>query len=127
MLKNANTFNSFSTNDLEASKIFYQEILGLHVIESEMGVLEIKAGGSNKFVIYPRGDDHQAAKYTVLNFEVKHIEEVVDHLNAKGITFEQYDEPTQTDEKGIHHGSVGPKIAWFKDPAGNILSVFEEK
>lgn len=127
MLKDLFTFNSYSTNDLEASKYFYQEILELQVVENEMGILEIKAGGSNKFVIYPKGENHQAATFTVLNFEVKEIEKVVDHLIKKGITFQQYTAPIKTDEKGICKGEFGPKIAWFKDPAGNILSLIEEQ
>ena len=125
MLKDAHTFHSFSTNDLEASKKFYAETLGLQVEENEMGILEIQAGGSNKFIIYPKGDDHQPANFTILNFPVKDIEKVVDHLIGKGITFEQYPE---TDEKGIYWSTgenTGPSIAWFKDPAGNILSVME--
>ncbi len=127
MLKDAYTFNSFSTNDLKATKRFYQEILGLHVVENEMGILEIQAAGSNKFVIYPKGTNHQPANFTVLNFEVKEIERVVDQLIAKGITFEQYQEPIKTDEKGICWQENSPTIAWFKDPAGNILSLIEEK
>lgn len=129
MLQDFNTFNSFSTNDLAAAKIFYSEKLGLRVKENEMGILEIKAAGSNAFVVYPKGDDHQPANFTILNFEVKDIEKVVDHLTSKGITFEQYPEPMKTDEKGICWNTSdepGPNIAWFKDPAGNILSIMAE-
>lgn len=129
MLKDAYTFNSFTTNDLEASRKFYEETLGLHVKENEMGILEIKAGDSNSFIIYPKGEDHKPANFTVLNFAVKHIEKVVDHLSGKGITFEQYPEPMKTDEKGIcwnSGGNTGPNIAWFKDPAGNIISIIGE-
>ena len=129
MLKDTYTFNSFTTNDLETSRKFYAETLGLHVVENEMGILEIQAGGSNRFIIYPKGGDHQPANFTVLNFQVKGIEKVVDHLTNKGIIFEQYPEPMKTDEKGICRTSdtnTGPNIAWFKDPAGNILSIMEE-
>ena len=126
MLKDAYTFNSFTTHDLQVSKKFYADTLGLHVIENEMGILEIQAGGSNKFIIYPKGEDHRAANFTVLNFEVKEIEKVVDHLAAKGITFEQYEAPMKTNEKGICRNNHGPTIAWFKDPAGNVLSLMEE-
>lgn len=125
---NANLFNSFSTNDLEASKAFYAETLGLEVLENEMGILEIKAAASNKFIIYPK-ENHQPATFTVLNFEVKDIENKVDGLIGKGIVFEQYPEPMKTDKKGICWSSgknTGPHIAWFKDPAGNILSLIEE-
>ncbi len=129
MLKQFYTFNSFSTDDLEASKKFYAETLELNVIENEMGILEIKAAGSNAFIIYPKGKDHQPAHFTVLNFEVDDIEKVVDDLISKGVVFEQYEEPMKTDEKGICWRSEedkGPHIAWFKDPAGNILSLIEE-
>ena len=128
MLKDVHTFHSFTTNDLEVSRTFYAGTLGLHVVKNEMSILEIKAGGS-QFIIYPKGDDHQPANFTVLNFPVKDIEKAVDHLIARGITFEQYPEPMKTDEKGICWSSdvnTGPNIAWFKDPAGNILSIIEE-
>ncbi|TRX59208.1 VOC family protein [Fulvivirga sp. M361] len=130
MLADFYTFNSFSTNDLDASRKFYGETLGLKVIENEMGILEIQAGGSNKFIIYPKGETHQPANFTVLNFEIKDIEKVVGRLISKGITFEQYPEPMKTDEKGIywHSGdNKGPNIAWFKDTAGNILALIEEQ
>ena len=126
MLRDFYTFNSFTTNDLEASKKFYEDTLGLHVKENEMGILEIRAGGSNQFIIYPKGKDHRPPNFTVLNFEVNDIEKVVDNLTIQGITFEQYPEPIKTDEKGIcwnHSDQPGPSIAWFKDPAGNIISV----
>jgi len=129
MLKNSYTFNSFTTNDLVASKVFYEKLLDLQVVQNEMGIVEIQAGGSNKFVIYPKGEDHKPANFTVLNFEVNDIEKVVDHLISKGITFEQYAKPLETDTKGICWNSEdnqGPNIAWFKDPGGNILSLIEE-
>lgn len=125
MLKDSYTFNSFSTNDLRASKTFYAETLGLEVVENEMGVLEIKAAGSNKFVIYPK-ENHRPATFTVLNFEVKDIKSEVDDLIGKGIAFEQYPEPMKTDEKGMHDDGRGFAIAWFKDPAGNILSLIQK-
>lgn len=128
MLKNAFTFNSFSTNDLQVSKDFYKNTLGLEVVENEMGILEIKAKGSNKFVIYPK-ENHQPATFTVLNFEVADIEKEVDTLIGKGIVFEQYPEPMKTDEKGIcwpPDNEDWPIIAWFKDSSGNILSLIQE-
>nr|WP_299342390.1 VOC family protein [Allomuricauda sp.] len=128
MLKESYTFNSYSTNDMESSKKFYGETLGLEVIENEMGILEIKAGGSNRFIIYPK-ENHEPATFTVLNFEVNNIGSEVDSLAAKGITFEQYPAPMETDERGICWSSgenSGPSIAWFKDPAGNILSLIQE-
>ena len=128
MLQDSYTFNGFSTDDLEASKTFYAETLGLEVLENEMGILEIKAAGSNAFIIYPK-ENHQPATFTVLNFEVKDIENKVDGLISKGIVFEQYPEPMKTDKKGICWSpdkNTGPHIAWFKDPAGNILSLIAE-
>lgn len=124
MLSNAQLFSSFSTDDLEASKKFYSEILGLEVKENEMSILEI-TGNSHRFIIYPKGEDHQPANFTVLNFEVSNLEQTVDELISKGITFEQYGGSMQTDEKGIARSDEGPAIAWFKDPAGNILSLIE--
>ena len=128
MLKDCYTFNSFTTDDMEASKKFYAETLGLHVSENEMGILEIKAAGSNSFVIYPR-ENHQPAMFTVLNFEVNDIVREVEALISKGITFEQYDDPLKTDAKGICwplKETDRPTIAWFKDPAGNIVSLVQE-
>lgn len=129
MLKDSHTFNSYSTDDIESSKKFYGETLGLEVFENEMGILEIKVAGSNKFVIYPK-ENHRPATFTVLNFEVKDIEQEVDNLISKGIVFEQYPEPLKTDTKGIcwpPQDKNWPTIAWFKDPAGNILSLIEEQ
>ena len=129
MLKDAYTFSSFTKNDLKASRKFYEKTLGLHVKENEMGIPEIKAGIGNQFIIYPKGEGHQPANFTVLNFAVKGIEKVVNHLTSKGITFEQYPEPIKTDDKGICLNSgdhTRPNISWFKDPAGNIISVMEE-
>ena len=92
-----------------------------------MGLLELSPEGGNRVIIYPK-PNHVPATFTVLNFPVKNIDEAVDELIKKGITFEQYDGPIKTDEKGIcRSGGKGPNIAWFKDPAGNILSLIEEK
>ena len=125
MLKNSYTFNSYTTDDIESSKNFYGETLGLEVIKNEMGILEIKAGGSNKFVIYPK-ENHQPVNFTVLNFEVKDIQKEVDDLMAKGIIFEQCPEPKKTDAKGICRRDDRFAIAWFKDPAGNTISLIQE-
>ena len=124
MLKDSYTFNSFTTDDLQESKHFYSQVLGLNVVENEMGVLEIRAGGSNAFVIYPK-EDHKPATFTVLNFEVKDIEKEVDALIAKGITFEHYPEPMKTNKKGIFKNDR-MLIAWFKDPGGNSISLIQE-
>ena len=122
MLQSQNAFSSFSVNDLQKAKAFYGQTLGLKVKESEMG-LEIRPGETDVF-IYPK-PNHTAASFTVLNFIVNDIEKAVDELKKNGVKFEQYEGEIKTDEKGIHHNG-GPSIAWFKDPAGNILSVLEK-
>ncbi len=123
----AYSFNSFSSDNLKASKEFYETILGLQVDETDMGILEISGIGNHKFIIYPKGKDHQPANFTVLNFEVQDIEQVVTHLISKGVVFEKYGKPLKTDDKGIFRGKDNHKIAWFKDPSGNILSIIEER
>ncbi|MGN8225225.1 VOC family protein [Gracilimonas sp. BCB1] len=125
MLNIKNTFSSFSVNDLEKALEFYSETLGLSVTKDEMGFLNIDLPGGDRAIVYPKGTDHKPAVFTVLNFVVGDIEEAVDTLTSKGITFEQYEGNIETDEKGISRGP-GPLIAWFKDPAGNILSIIEE-
>lgn len=127
MLRNSKALSSFSVNDLEKAKEFYSDTLGLEVSEvPEMtGVLDLHmAGGSNIF-IYSK-PNHTPATFTILNFPVDDVEKAVEELTKRGVRFEIYNqENLKTDEKGILHGE-GPKIAWFKDPAGNILSVLEE-
>jgi hypothetical protein len=100
--------------------------LGIPVTKNDMGILEMDISG-NRVIIYPK-PNHQPASFTVLNFPVDNIEKAVDDLTSKGVTFEHYDMPNiKTNEKGIANGGGGPKIAWFKDPAGNILSVLQEQ
>jgi hypothetical protein len=125
MLRNSSAFSGFSVDDLLKAKIFYSDVLDLNVAESPMGLLELHIEGGYKIVIYPK-PNHQPATFTILNFPVNNIENAVDELTSKGIRFEQYDGFIKTNEKGISHNPQGPKIAWFKDPAGNILSVIEE-
>lgn len=130
MFKSA--FSSFSVDNLEDAKKFYGETLGLEVSEDkEMGMLEINLAGGGKVMVYPKGPGHTPATYTVLNFPVENIDEAVDQLKEKGVEFEHYDDVyIKTDEKGIARGrnENEPKgIAWFKDPAGNILAVLESK
>jgi len=122
MLKESKAFSGFSSNQIEASKRFYGETLGLDVTE-EMGGLGLHFAGGGEVFIYPK-DNHEAATFTVLNFPVDDIEAAVDGLTAAGVTFERYDGFNQ-DERGIARGEEGPAIAWFKDPAGNILSVLQ--
>jgi catechol 2,3-dioxygenase-like lactoylglutathione lyase family enzyme len=123
MLRTKSAFSSFSVNDLKEAKDFYAQTLGLKVKESEMG-LEIHPGDTDVF-IYPK-PNHTPASFTVLNFLVDDIDKAVDELKQNGVRFEQYDGEIKTNEKGIHRNG-GPTIAWFKDPAGNILSVLENE
>jgi catechol 2,3-dioxygenase-like lactoylglutathione lyase family enzyme len=123
MLQTKSAFSSFSVNDLQQAKNFYRQTLGLKVNESEMG-LEIHPGDTNVF-IYPK-QNHTPASFTVLNFLVDDINKAVDELKQNGVRFERYEGEIETNEKGIHHNG-GPAIAWFKDPAGNILSVLEKE
>ena len=121
MLETNKAFSSFSVNDLEKAKQFYGQTLGLKVKESPEG-LELHPGQQSVF-IYPK-PNHEPATFTVLNFQVNNIDAVVDDLKQKGVNFEHYEGEIKTDAKGIHRDN-GPTIAWFKDPAGNILSVVE--
>ena len=125
MLKHSKAFSGFSVDDLQKAKQFYSEMLGLEVADNPMGLLELDIEGSNKIIVYPK-PNHEPATFTILNFPINNIESTVDELISKGIRFEQYGGQIQTDEKGICRNPQGPKIAWFKDPAGNILSVIEE-
>lgn len=123
MLGNTKPFSSFSVNDLQRAKEFYGETLGVQV-ETEAEGLELHFPGNTIF-IYPK-KNHVPATFTILNFPVKDIEAAVDDLSKRGVRFEKYNEgELKTDEKGIFRGD-GPTIAWFKDPAGNFLSVIEE-
>jgi catechol 2,3-dioxygenase-like lactoylglutathione lyase family enzyme len=124
MFKEAESFSSFSVNDLEKAKDFYSQTLGLNVKETPEG-LELHTGNNTVF-LYPK-PNHTPATFTVLNFAVDDIEEAVDELEALGVSLEHYKLPDmKTDERGIFRGHPGPQIAWFKDPAGNILSVLED-
>ena len=125
MFKNTKAFSSFSSDDLKKAKEFYGQTLGLDVKETEEGLDLSLAGGGSVF-IYPK-PNHEPATFTVLNFLVDNIEQSVDALGKLGVRFEQYEGEIETDEKGIHRGPPGPSLAWFKDPAGNILSVVEDK
>jgi catechol 2,3-dioxygenase-like lactoylglutathione lyase family enzyme len=125
MLDGSKAYSGYSVDDVAAAKQFYGETLGLDARESN-GMLELHLG-DRAVLMYPK-DNHEPATYTVLNFPVKDIEEAVAELGRKGIQFEHYtgeDGLPTTDPKGIFRGG-GPLIAWFKDPAGNILSVLEE-
>ena len=122
MLKESKAFSTFAVDDVPKAKQFYGETLGLTVREEMDGLVLELAGGTSVFV-YPK-PDHEPAVFTVLNFPVDDVVQAVDSLTAAGITFERYDGFDQ-DEKGIARMDEGPVIAWFTDPAGNILSVLE--
>ena len=123
MLKQEIIFSSFSVDNLEQAKEFYTTVLGLEVKENYMEFIELVIPESNNVLIYPK-ENHRPADFTVLNFPVNNIDEAVDRLTEKGIRFEHYTGSIQTDQKGISRADdMGPDIAWFKDPAGNILSV----
>lgn len=116
-------FASFSANDLDKERAFYADVLGLPVNQTREG-LAVTAPNNDVF-IYPK-PNHQPATFTVLNFKVQDIETAVDALTAMGVRFLQYDGDIKTDARGIARGN-GPTIAWFADPAGNILSIVENR
>jgi catechol 2,3-dioxygenase-like lactoylglutathione lyase family enzyme len=123
MFRDTYAFSGFSVGDLERAKEFYGETLGLQVTE-ENGLLTLKLGSGAAVLVYPKAN-HEPATFTILNFRVENIEKAVDELTAAGVQFEHYEGELATDEKGIFRGD-GPLIAWFRDPAGNILSALEE-
>ncbi len=122
MLKASHAFSGFSSNDIPKAMDFYSQTLGLELSE-ENGLLTLKLGGGHSALIYPK-DDHQPATYTTLNFPVDDIDKAVDELTERGVVFEKYGGDFGQDERGVMRGE-GPPIAWFKDPAGNILSVIQ--
>jgi catechol 2,3-dioxygenase-like lactoylglutathione lyase family enzyme len=122
MFTNTKAFSGFSVDDVQEAKKFYSETLGLRVSE-EYGMLSLHIAGEWNILVYPK-PDHTPASFTILNFPVDDIDEAVDELTERGVRFERYDGLEQ-DEKGIFRGG-GPYIAWFKDPAGNILSVLQQ-
>ena len=124
MLQKSKAFSGFSVDDIKKAKSFYQETLGLKVRDNPMGLIELHIEAGNPIIVYPK-TDHNPATFTILNFPVGDIGKTVDDLTEKGIVFEQYEE-LNTDAKGISHNK-GPLIAWFKDPAGNILSVIQQE
>lgn len=132
MFKNSNAFSSFSVDDSATARQFYGETLGMDITPVEgmedFGVLELHLAGRTKVMIYPK-KNHEAATFTILNFPVEDIDEAVDELKNRGVKFEHYDdEAYNMDGKGISRSKgKEPDIAWFKDPAGNILSVLEDK
>jgi catechol 2,3-dioxygenase-like lactoylglutathione lyase family enzyme len=119
-------FSSFSVDDLERARTFYGDVLGLNVEQRPEG-LELEFGAGHTVFLYQK-PNHQPATFTVLNFPVDNLDEAVDRLTQLGVRFEQYDMPQiRTNDRGIARGTGGPAMAWFKDPAGNILSVLEAR
>ncbi len=127
MLKNSKAFSGFSVTDTAKAKEFYTQKLGLEVKDEAMeGIISLQLAGGNNVLIYPK-PTHEPATYTILNFPVTDVEKAVDELTARGVEFIIYNEEHfKTNEKGIFTAG-GPTIAWFKDPAGNIMSVIEQK
>jgi catechol 2,3-dioxygenase-like lactoylglutathione lyase family enzyme len=128
MFKNTKAFSGFAVPDVAKAKEFYGGTLGLNVSE-ESDLLVLHIAGGTTIIVYPK-PDHEPAVFTILNFPVDDIEQAVDDLTKAGVTFERYDEEgLKTDERGIFFGlqsGEGPNIAWFRDPAGNILSVIQQ-
>jgi len=122
MFSNTPAFSSFAVDDLDAARSFYGEKLGLAISDGPMGVLSLDLPGDRSTLIYPK-PDFTPASYTILNFAVDDVEAAVDELSSRGVEFERY-EGFEQDEKGIARAG-GPDIAWFKDPAGNILAVLK--
>lgn len=127
MFRAIGAFSGFSVNDLAETKNFYNEVLGLKVDDEPAG-LRLHLPGGGTALAYPKAD-HRPATFTILNFAVASIDEAVDELIDRGVRFEHYAGDLKTDAKGVLRGrerNMGPDIAWFKDPAGNILSVLQE-
>jgi predicted enzyme related to lactoylglutathione lyase len=123
MFENTKAFSGFAVNDLERAREFYGQTLGLKTSEDH-GLLTLHIAGDRDTLVYPK-PDHAPASYTILNFPVDDIDGAVEQLAARGVRCERYDGFEQ-DEKGVFRGG-GPYIAWFKDPAGNVLSVLQER
>lgn len=126
MFKDTQAFGGFSVDDVAAARAFYGDVLGIETELSDMGILTLLlAGGDRPTVVYPK-PNHEPAGFTVLNFPVADVAGTVAALRERGVAFERYaGSPVETDDDFVFRGG-GPLIAWFKDPAGNVLSVIEE-
>jgi catechol 2,3-dioxygenase-like lactoylglutathione lyase family enzyme len=132
MLKDAKAVSGFAVDDVPRAREFYGTTLGLEVADASLGVegaevpagLEIRLGPGTRVLVYPK-PDHTPATFTILTFMVEDIERAVDELTARGVRFEHYETP-KTDAKGIHRRPEVQPVAWFQDPAGNILSIIQE-
>lgn len=125
MFKESKAFSGYSVNDLQTAKAFYKEVLGLEVKEDGMHLLHLHLTGGMHVILYGK-PNHVPATFTVLNFPVANIDKAVDYLIEKGVKFEHYN-GFDMDDKNISRSKEGPYIAWFKDPAGNILSVLQDR
>jgi catechol 2,3-dioxygenase-like lactoylglutathione lyase family enzyme len=122
MVDLSNAFSGFSVDDIPAAQRFYGEVLGLDVTEAN-GMLTLHLAGGRDVIVYPKGEAHTPASFTILNFSVPDVPAAVAELRGRGVEFERYEgTPAQTDEDFVFRGG-GPLIAWFTDPAGNVLSV----
>lgn len=125
MFDTTRTFGGFSVDDIDAAEGFYRDVLGLEVSSNEMGILTLHLDSGATVIAYPKGD-HRPASFTILNFGVDDVEAAVDALNARGVVTTIYSDEMPVDHKGIMRGN-GPDIAWFRDPAGNVLSVLADR
>lgn len=124
MFSSARAFSGFSVDDIPAARAFYGETLGMAVTENDMGILELELGNGARVIVYGK-PNHEPASFTILNFEVDDVEAAVEELNSRGVVTKIYDDAQfPTDATGIARGR-GPDIAWFRDPAGNVLSVLK--
>jgi catechol 2,3-dioxygenase-like lactoylglutathione lyase family enzyme len=124
MFKDTQAFSGFAVDDIDKARAFYGETLGIDVSQNDMGLLTLTLAGNRPTIVYPK-PDFEPATYTILNFPVDDIDSVVDELIERGVAFELYDGFGQ-DERGVSRNEYGPPIAWFRDPAGNILAVLED-
>ena len=120
MVSYGTPFSGFSVADIPAAKAFYSDVVGLGVEEAD-GMLHLDLGGGHRVLVYPKGEAHSPASFTVLNLPVDDVSAAVRELAGRGVTFERYDGMPQDDD-GVMKGN-GPDIAWFTDPSGNVLSV----
>ncbi|MCR2793342.1 VOC family protein [Microbacterium sp. zg.Y625] len=126
MLADVRTFSSFSVDDIDAALTFYRDTLGLDAEITAMGIVQLNLAGGARAIAYPK-QDHRPADFTVLNFVVDDVDAAVDDLRSRGVETKIYTDPDfGTDERGISRGNGGPAIAWFRDPAGNVLSVLQD-
>ena len=125
MLNGSTAFSGYSTNDVAAATTFYRDTLGLDATQTDEGGLSLRFPGGQRVFLYPK-ENHQPATFTVLNIEVADIDAAVDRLTAAGVRFERYGDEFGQDDRGIARGDQGgPPIAWFTDPAGNIIAILE--